>query len=136
MRAALVDAVVEPEAMSNVTLHATAPQKKDAMEGRAMETIFSRGVPCSGTKPLTGHMLGASGATELAFCWLTLCEKWNPQRRLPPHRWDGQLDPSLPKLCLVKEETSFTSAGNPVMMSNSFAFGGSNVSLIIGRVSS
>jgi 3-oxoacyl-[acyl-carrier-protein] synthase-1 len=89
-------------------------------------------VPCSGTKPLTGHTLGASAATELAFCWLTLQPHWNPGRRLPPHRWDGEADPALPWLRLTDEASRLE--GPAVCMSNAFAFGGNNLSLLIGAL--
>ncbi len=133
MRAALEDASVIPDELNYVNLHATATLKNDEMESQAMDEIFSNSVPCSGTKPLTGHTLGAAGATELAFCWLTINREFNPRSILPPHRWDGDVDPALASLSLVKEGEMITGDVNRVVcMSNSFAFGGSNVSLIIG----
>jgi 3-oxoacyl-[acyl-carrier-protein] synthase-1 len=133
MRAALEDAFLMPDELNYVNLHATATLKNDEMESQAMDEIFSNSIPCSGTKPLTGHTLGAAGATELAFCWLTINREFNPELLLPPHRWDGKVDPALPDLSLVKEGEMITGDVNRVVcMSNSFAFGGSNVSLIIG----
>jgi 3-oxoacyl-[acyl-carrier-protein] synthase-1 len=133
MRAALEDAFLMPEELNYVNLHATATLKNDEMESQAMDRIFPNSIPCSGTKPLTGHTLGAAGAIELAFCWLTINREFNPELLLPPHRWDGEVDPSLPDLSLVKEGDMITGdMSRIVCMSNSFAFGGSNVSLIIG----
>lgn len=131
MRAALADASLDPgEGLGYLNLHATATPKNDEMESLATARVFPDGVPCSGTKPLTGHTLGASAATELAFCWLTLQPHWNPGRRLPPHRWDGQADPALPSLRLTTEASRLESPR--ICMSNAFAFGGNNLSLLIG----
>ena len=133
MRAALADASRDPDhGLGYLNLHATATAKNDEMESLATARVFPDGVPCSGTKPLTGHTLGASATTELAFCWLTLHPHWNPGRRLPPHRWDGVADPALPSLRLADEDSRLEGPG--VCMSNAFAFGGNNLSLLIGAV--
>ena len=132
MRAALAEAALDPAGVGYLNLHATATPKNDEMESLATARAFPGGVPCSGTKPLTGHTLGASAATELAFCWLTLHPHWNPGRRLPPHRWDGEADPLLPRLRLTDEASRFD--GPQVCLSNAFAFGGNNLSLLLGRI--
>ncbi|AJX16140.1 beta-ketoacyl-[acyl-carrier-protein] synthase family protein [Burkholderia ubonensis] len=130
LRQALADAGVSPSALGYVNLHATATRLNDEMEARVMARVFPGGVPASGTKPLTGHMLGAAGATELAFGWLALA-RGTP---LPVHVWDGVPDPALPALDLVQEERRLAGhTGSQYVMSNSFAFGGSNASLILGR---
>jgi len=130
MREALEDAGLASERVGYLNLHATATAKNDEMESRATATIFPDGVPCSGTKPLTGHALGAGAALELAFCWLTLQPRWNPGSLLPPHRWDGEADPSLPALRLTREGERL--GVSRICMSNSFAFGGNNLSLLLG----
>jgi 3-oxoacyl-[acyl-carrier-protein] synthase-1 len=135
MRQALAQAHAEPDAIAYVNLHATATPKNDEMESRAMAEVFRGGVACSGTKPLTGHTLGAAAATELAFCWLTLTREWNPQRRVPPHRWDGERDPELFPLRLTGDDERLSERSLPRVMSNSFAFGGSNLSVILGTQS-
>ncbi len=127
MRAALADAGLAAHTVDYLNLHATATPKNDEMESRAVARVFPQGVAASGTKPLTGHTLGAAGATELAFCWLALRDG-----RLPPHVWDGAADPELPPLDLVAGERRFARAAGRACMSNSFAFGGSNASLLIG----
>jgi 3-oxoacyl-[acyl-carrier-protein] synthase-1 len=133
IQTALNNAALRPEQISYVNLHATATPKNDAMESLAMHAVFPMGVPCSGTKPMTGHTLGAAGITEVGFCWLTLSEEFNPKRQLPPHVWDGQADSELPQLQLTTTGQKLDSMAS-YCMSNSFAFGGSNTSLILGVV--
>ncbi|MGN6092776.1 MAG: beta-ketoacyl-ACP synthase [Luteibacter jiangsuensis] len=126
MHRALTAAGIGAEAIDYVNLHGTATEHNDAMESRAVADMFARPVPCSSTKGLTGHTLGAAGALEAAFCWLALTDS---RRRLPPHVWDGVPDTALPSL-------AFTSTGDTLpegrrhLMSNSFAFGGNNASLV------
>lgn len=127
MRAALSDAGLTVADIDYLNLHATATPKNDEMESRAVARVFPQGVATSGTKPLTGHTLGAAGATELAFCWLALRDE-----RLPPHIWDGEADPGLPQLDLITSERHFGRRTGRSCLSNSFAFGGSNASLLIG----
>ncbi|MGH8350248.1 MAG: beta-ketoacyl-[acyl-carrier-protein] synthase family protein [Pseudomonas sp.] len=131
MRKALGRANLQPEQIAYLNLHGTATQHNDAMESLAVATLFPAGVPCSSSKPMTGHTLGAAGALEAAFCWLSLCAD-NREHALPPHVWDGQPDPELPPLQWVTPATRLTSIAPRYLMSNSFAFGGNNVSLIIG----
>ncbi|UVM05496.1 beta-ketoacyl-[acyl-carrier-protein] synthase family protein [Pseudomonas laurylsulfatiphila] len=131
MRKALDRANLQPEQIAYLNLHGTATQHNDAMESLAVATLFPTGVPCSSSKPMTGHTLGAAGALEAAFCWLSLSPD-NREHALPPHVWDGQPDPELPPLQWVTPATRLTSIAPRYLMSNSFAFGGNNVSLIIG----
>jgi len=131
MRKALGRANLQPEQIAYLNLHGTATQHNDAMESQAVATLFPVGVPCSSSKPMTGHTLGAAGALEAAFCWLSLSPD-NRGHALPPHVWDGQPDPELPPLQWVTPATRLTSIAPRYLMSNSFAFGGNNVSLIIG----
>lgn len=132
MDKALNSANTLAEQISYLNLHGTATRHNDAMESHAVARVFPKGVPCSSTKPLTGHTLGAAGALEAAFCWLTLSDH-NPAQRLPPHRWDGEQDAELPRLDFVVAGTVTAATARPRrMMSNSFAFGGNNISLILG----
>ena len=129
MARALSSAGLDAGMIDYVNLHGTATEHNDAMESRAVAATFGRPVPCSSTKALTGHTLGAAGALEAAFCWLALTD---PQRRLPPHVWDGEIDPSLPPLAFT-DRNSRLSPGRRHLMSNSFAFGGNNASLILAN---
>jgi 3-oxoacyl-[acyl-carrier-protein] synthase-1 len=131
MRKALSSAATQAEQIGYLNLHGTATRHNDAMESLAVAAVFPSGVPCSSSKPLTGHTLGAAGALEAAFCWLALSEH-NPARLLPPHRWDGQQDAELPRMNLIAAGTTMAAAGPRRMMTNSFAFGGNNISLILG----
>ena len=131
MQKALSRAQLQAAHISYLNLHGTATQHNDAMESLAVATLFPDGVACSSTKPMTGHTLGAAGALEAAFCWLSLSAD-NPQQALPPHVWDAQPDPDLPALKWVTASERLSSIAPRYLMSNSFAFGGNNVSLIIG----
>jgi 3-oxoacyl-[acyl-carrier-protein] synthase I len=129
MRKALAAAGVSAEAIDYVNLHGTGTRHNDAMESLAVQALFPQGVPCSSSKPLTGHTLGAAGALEAAFCWLSL-SRHNPAGLLPPQLWDGVPDPELPALALVQPGQQFRAQRPRHLMSNSFAFGGNNLSLI------
>ena len=132
MRKALAEAGLDAAQIDYLNLHGTATRHNDAMESLAVQALFPAGVPCSSSKPLTGHTLGAAGALEAAFCWLCLSAA-NPEGRLPPHLWDGQPDPQLPPLALVGHGQRFAGGSPRRLMSNSFAFGGNNFSLILGE---
>ena len=128
MRRALHRAGLQADQIGYLNLHGTATQHNDAMESHAVAQVFPLGVPCSSTKPMTGHTLGAAGALEAAFCWLSLTH----DNALAPHLWDGQPDPTLPALHWVTPGQTLAASPQRCLMSNSFAFGGNNVSLIIG----
>lgn len=131
MHQALSQASLQPEEIDYLNLHGTGTLLNDAMEAKAVNTVFGGRVPCSSSKPLSGHALGAAGALEAAFCWLLMGEE-NMDGRLPAHLWDGEGDPKIPHLALVPSKSRL---GRPLkyVMSNSFGFGGSNVSLILGQ---
>jgi 3-oxoacyl-[acyl-carrier-protein] synthase-1 len=131
MRAALADAGLDASQIDYLNLHGTATEHNDAMESLAVAAVFPHGVRCSSTKSLTGHTLGAAGALEAAFCWLSLADTGS-RRRLPGHVWDGQPDPALPALELVGQNECLPDVGKRYLMSNSFAFGGNNATLILG----
>lgn len=134
MKAALDDARINASEIGYVNLHGTGTELNDAMESRAVNRLFGEAnhenVPVSSTKALTGHTLGAAGALEVAFCCLALLSRDGENNcTLPVHLFDGVVDPGLPPVHLVKigEKTN----NFKYCMSNSFAFGGCNVSLII-----
>jgi 3-oxoacyl-[acyl-carrier-protein] synthase I len=130
MRAALADAGTAPEQVGYMNLHGTATAQNDQMEAGAVHRVYGSAVPCSSTKPLTGHTLGAAGAIEAGFCWLALSD-YNTARLLPPHVWDGVVDPQLPSIRLADKATRLPERGPRILASNSFAFGGNNISLLL-----
>ncbi|NRR29548.1 beta-ketoacyl-ACP synthase [Oxalobacteraceae bacterium] len=131
MAQALERAGVSAAQIDYINMHGTATVQNDAMESRVIATMFGPEVPVSSTKPFTGHTLGAAAAIEAALCWLAMQDD-NPQGRLPPHLWDGAADPALPVLNLAAPGAAL---GRPLRwaLSSSFAFGGSNAALVLGR---
>jgi 3-oxoacyl-[acyl-carrier-protein] synthase-1 len=129
---ALQRAGITPQQVDYINLHGTATQQNDAMESRVVASLFGAEVPVSSTKPFTGHALGAAAAIEAALCWL-LMQDDNPEGYLPPQLWDGAADPSLPPLRVAAPGAKL---GRPLsyVLSNSFAFGGSNAALVLGRM--
>lgn len=132
MQAALSDAQLEPATIGYLNLHGTGTPLNDSMEGKAVNRVFGE-VACSSTKPLVGHSLGVAGAMEIGFCWLTLTHTQSGKQMLPPHQWDAHEDDRFPKLQLVNQGQSLEPGEGRFVMSNSFAFGGNNCSVIIGH---
>lgn len=126
MQKALADANISASKIDYINLHGTGTQLNDAMESLAINCVFENKIPvCSSSKALTGHTLGAAGALEAAICYLLLKNGGHA-----PHINDGEFDESLPALNwnLCNQQTQ-----HQIAMSNSFAFGGNNVSLIFAR---
>ncbi len=128
MRQALADAGVAPADVDYISLHGTATIQNDRMESHAVARVFGGATPCSSSKPQIGHTLGAAGAMEAALCWLTLTAPG--AARLPPNLSDGVIDTELAPLHLVERGEH---AACRITLSNSFAFGGSNASVVLGR---
>lgn len=131
MQNALLDAGQTAKQVDYINLHGTATLQNDAMESRAVDALFGPVTPCGSSKSATGHCLGAAGAIETGLCWLLL-SSLNGEPRLPPHLWDGEPDPELPPLGFVTLDKR-QSKRLQYCLSNSFSFGGNNVSLLIGR---
>lgn len=132
MEAALKQAGLDSSEVDYINMHGTATPLNDSMESIAIDHIFGPATPVSSTKPLVGHTLGAAGATEVGFCWLLLSDE-NADGHLPPHIWDDAIDEKIPQLNLVKSGKSIAISSGTALLSNSFAFGGNNASVIIGR---
>ncbi|MBR7064714.1 MAG: 3-oxoacyl-ACP synthase [Treponema sp.] len=126
MRAALLCANILPSDVDYINLHGTGTKFNDSMEAKAVNTIFGKDVYCSATKPLTGHTLGAAGSLELAVCYNAIVQN----ALLPPHVYDGVFDNDISPVNLVQKNCAVKKVN--ICMSNSFAFGGSNASVIIG----
>ncbi|QMV52743.1 beta-ketoacyl-[acyl-carrier-protein] synthase family protein [Ewingella americana] len=127
MRMALQQAGMTPDDVGYINLHGTATPLNDQAEAAVTHRLFGGHVPCSSSKHLTGHTLGAAGATEAALSWLIL------HQDLPLPMQDFSVaarDASLPEIALVTEPQR---PARPVILSNSFAFGGNNACILIGR---
>jgi 3-oxoacyl-[acyl-carrier-protein] synthase-1 len=132
MQAALADAGLAPEEIAYLNLHGTGTPLNDAMESVAVDTVFGCELPCSSTKPLVGHTLGAAGALEAAFCWLMLEQRDAGELVLPAHCYDGVRDPALPALRFAARGERVRPRGPARVMTNSFGFGGNNCTLVLG----
>lgn len=128
MRQALQRAGVAAQAIDYANLHGTATPQNDAMESLAVAEVLGLEVPVSSTKPLTGHTLAAAGAIEAAIGWHTLVD--NDAGRIPAHAWDGVRDPALPPVRVAQAGETLGRRPRHVL-SNSFAFGGSNACLVL-----
>ena len=127
MKMALDNASLTPDDIGYVNLHGTATKLNDAMESKAMASLFKGKVPCSSTKYLTGHTLGAAGIVEASI----LCYLLKHDLDLPVQDFShDEIDDTLDECGLIKEKIK---AKKKVMMSNSFAFGGNNASIIIAK---
>ncbi|HEM6834168.1 beta-ketoacyl-[acyl-carrier-protein] synthase family protein [Citrobacter koseri] len=126
---ALNDAGLTPTQVGYINLHGTATPLNDQIESKVVSELFGENVPCSSTKHLTGHTLGAAGITEAALSMLIL----QRDLPLPPQDFsDSPRDPALPRCGIIEQPRALE---RPVILSNSFAFGGNNASILLGRVS-
>lgn len=127
IRQALAEAGLRPEEVGYINLHGTATPLNDQVESQVVHALFGDRVPCSSTKHLTGHTLGAAGIVEAALSALIL------QYDLPLPAQDfsaSPRDPALPDCGIL---TAPRPLARPVILSNSFAFGGNNASILLGR---
>ncbi|PKH23694.1 beta-ketoacyl-[acyl-carrier-protein] synthase II [Enterobacterales bacterium CwR94] len=125
---ALRAARLQPEDIGYINLHGTATPLNDQIESHVIHQLFGERVPCSSTKHLTGHTLGAAGITEAALSVLIL------QRDLPLPAQDFSVSPwdeTLPACGVLRAPTPLA---RKIILSNSFAFGGNNASLIVGAL--
>jgi len=132
MRDAIADARVEASEVAYLNLHGTGTPLNDTMECDAVARVLGTDTPCSSSKPMVGHTLGAAGATEAGFCWLALDAAADGELPLIPHRWDGVRDPEMAEVNLVAEPTT-VARQRPIVATNSFGFGGNNCVLVMGR---
>ena len=123
MRRALEAAGLQPADIGYINLHGTATPANDAGEDRAVCAIFGTGTPASSTKGATGHLLGAAGITEAIFSILALQNGFLPGGLNTQDR-----DPALSCNYLLDNRAAEVRA----VLSNSFGFGGSNCSLVLG----
>ncbi len=132
MRRALDAADLKAEEIQYINLHGTGTELNDLMEARAVSLVLGDRTLCSSTKSITGHMLGAAGANEAGFIWLMLDPRF-ADGSIPPHIWDGEYDPALARLNFTSADSRFPNRERIAALSNSFAFGGSNATVVLGR---
>lgn len=129
MREALADARLAPEQIDYINAHASSTQLNDCTETLAIKKVFgSRAgtIPVSGTKPFTGHPLGATGAIEASLCALAIERGW-----LPPTLNLENPDPACDLDAIPQQGRE---AKVDCVLSNSFGFGGINACVVLGRV--
>ncbi len=124
MQRALASAGLQADDIDYINLHGTATKANDASEGKAVSALFGDETPCSSTKGWTGHLLGAAGITEALISMLAIEHGFMPGSLGTQH-----VDPAL--TCNYQIENSIARVDR--VLSNSFGFGGSNCSLILGR---
>jgi 3-oxoacyl-[acyl-carrier-protein] synthase II len=128
VRNALSDAGLEPEQIDYINAHGTSTPENDKMEFLGISTVFgdrAKEIPVSSNKSMIGHTLSAAGAIEAVVSMLTL-----EHQRIPPTINYDVPDPAIPFDVVpnTARDARVTAA-----MSNSFGFGGQNVSIIMTR---
>ena len=128
MTAALKDAGIDPSRIDYINAHGTATPANDRMETLAIKTVFGErayAIPVSSTKAMHGHALGAAGAIESVVCALAIREKF-----IPPtvHHEDPDPECDLDYVAGAARDADVR-----IALSNSFAFGGNNTTVILGE---
>jgi 3-oxoacyl-[acyl-carrier-protein] synthase II len=130
MRQALADSGLKPEQIGYINAHGTSTKVNDAAETAAIKQVFGQHayqIPISSTKSMTGHLIGAAGAVEAIICLEAIRRGMIPPTinyTTPDPECDLDYVPNHPRACRFDHA-----------LSNSFGFGGQNVSLIISRYS-
>lgn len=126
MTAALTQAGLNKTDVDHINAHGTGTKHNDAAESRAIYELFGDEVPVVSTKGYTGHLLGAGGAVEAIFAMVALEQGWIPAS-LGAEPVDEEIHINVN---LEKRDHPCR-----VVLSNSFGFGGSNVSVLLGAAS-
>lgn len=130
MKAALVDAGMDPTEVNYVNAHGTSTPAGDMNELMGIQAVFGdhakNGLMISSTKSMTGHLLGAAGGLETALCALAIRDS-----TVPPTINLDDPDEKAEGFDLVPHEAREVKLG--AVLTNSFGFGGTNVSLILKR---
>jgi 3-oxoacyl-[acyl-carrier-protein] synthase-1 len=124
MEMALRTASLQPADIGYINLHGTATPSNDAAEDRAVAGLFGGDTPCSSTKGATGHTLGAAGAVEAVIAAIALRHGF-----IPGGANTTEPDPAL----RAHYRLESSEARLRRVLSNSFGFGGTNCSLVLGR---
>ncbi len=121
MKRALEYAKIAPEQIGYINAHGTGTQANDAAEAAAVAALFGKGAAISSTKSITGHTLGAAGALEAVVTAQAL-----QQQEIPPN-----CNLQTPQNGEVELPTAPRKHPFKAALSNSFAFGGNNTSLVL-----
>ena len=128
MRNAIRDAGIQPEDIGYINAHGTSTPYNDKFETQAIKDVFGGAaykIPCSSTKSMTGHMLGAAGGVEGIICALGLAEGYIPATinyQTPDPDCDLDYVPNEGRQAVYK-----------YALSNSFGFGGHNATIILKK---
>ncbi|HJW74425.1 MAG: beta-ketoacyl-[acyl-carrier-protein] synthase II [Anaeromyxobacter sp. RBG_16_69_14] len=123
MEEALRQAGLEPGAVDHVNAHGTGTPASDVAEAKAIAAVVGTRTPVTSTKGYSGHLLGAAGATEAVFAALSIEHAF-----VPESLGAAPVDPLITvDVCLRRRQGRLTA-----VLSNSLAFGGSNVSVLLG----
>lgn len=125
MERALSIAGVQAADVDHVNAHGTGTRLNDSAEAKAIGKVFGDQIPVISTKGFTGHMLGGAGATEAAFAIMAITEGF-----LPPSLGADPIDEKI----TLNIPTRVTEGRFKRVISNSFAFGGNNVSVLMRSV--
>lgn len=125
IKAALDNANIKPDDVDYINAHATATDTGDVAEAQATIQVFGDKVPISATKSFTGHTLGACGAHELIFSLFMLEENV-----IYPTIHFKNIDPRCEGINVI---TDITKKNLNIILSNNFAFGGINTSIVLKR---
>lgn len=129
MSLAIADAGLTPDKLDYINTHGTATDLGDISETKAIKAVLGEHafkIPCNSTKSMTGHLLGSAGAVECIVALKTIEEKIvHPTANLDEHDPECDLD------YVPSEKREWTTR---YAMSNSFGFGGHNISLVVGRL--
>jgi 3-oxoacyl-[acyl-carrier-protein] synthase II len=131
IRAAMQSALIEPSAVDAINAHGTGTQANDSVETAAIKAVFgerAHHIPISATKALHGHLLGAAGALE---CVLSLVAMQHAVALPTMHLLVPDPECDLDYVPNVARD----SVAARTMLSNSFAFGGTNAVLVLGATS-
>lgn len=123
MERALHGADLTPGDVDHINAHGTGTRQNDSAEGAAIAGLFGPGMTVVATKGYTGHQLGAAGATEVVFTVIAIAGGF-----VPASVGAAPVDPEIAVRVTTAREPMRTRAA----ISNSFAFGGSNVSVLVG----
>jgi len=128
LRACLELSDLSAEQVDYVNAHGTGTLQNDQVEATVIDRVLGPNVPFSSTKDRTGHQLGTAGATEAIISLMALMHGALPHNRLP-----DVVDGALRRQPLTRQSTKGSERAPAVALSNSFAFGGSNVTVGLAK---